>query len=639
MKSLVRCLFCFVLIGIWPATGNTQTERVIQPIPIDPRWEISFESGTFDPYTFEGEVSNVVFLYSGEAVIKVSELSIDTNGVPESTNFVVGRLHAKNISTFNGVFVADELAIKDTGVGVLLDAFQAINKQKTGHIFSRNIRFFLDLVTIGVVQIKGLTIQHEDEYLQVGGISVSQVRDGMLGRFSVEGVRGVGEGGVIYQMDRLELKKLPFSSAATNIKSYENVYCVVVGASVAVPELSVSLGGLTLGPLVRRGANSRFPVDLRQLSFSPGSAANAEIRALFRDVGGRRVTLDNRINMEVKEKADQVVARLTGTVHGGAMADVGLLVEVGVLKKTFNRLFEEFLPAVLEDSMNQDDISALVEDLLAQSEFRKAEFSLNNRELVDVLFSAAARDEKVSERELRTQARTAVKKANQETRGPRASADSINNFLSRPGKLVVSLKPKQPISFDAVAVAGKTPSLLRYMLNIDIRFIPSGEVIAKTDSQRVESEADDVQVKPEIVWKSDTDIRKSAVHPLPPNGDLRMYGSGERLGSLEIKTSEGAHFLIKLVNPASSETVAELFVHADSIIKVRVPLGSYELRYATGESWHGRQQLFGPETGYFRADKLFDFTKKGNRVTGYSVKLFRVRGGNLPTSRINPQKF
>ena len=85
--------------------------------------------------------------------------------------------------------------------------------------------------------------------------------------------------------------------------------------------------------------------------------------------------------------------------------------------------------------------------------------------------------------------------------------------------------------------------------------------------------------------------------------------------------------------------MAELFVHADSIIKVRVPLGSYELRYATGESWHGRQQLFGPETGYFRADKLFHFAKKGNRVTGYSVKLFRVRGGNLPTSRINPQKF
>ncbi len=82
-----------------------------------------------------------------------------------------------------------------------------------------------------------------------------------------------------------------------------------------------------------------------------------------------------------------------------------------------------------------------------------------------------------------------------------------------------------------------------------------------------------------------------------------------------------------------------LFVRGGETEKIKVPLGTYELRYASGDKWYGYEHLFGKNTSYSKADKTFTFQVQDNSVNGYTVTLYRVANGNLRTSRIGKADF
>ena len=66
-----------------------------------------------------------------------------------------------------------------------------------------------------------------------------------------------------------------------------------------------------------------------------------------------------------------------------------------------------------------------------------------------------------------------------------------------------------------------------------------------------------------------------------------------------------------------------------------VPTGTYELRYASGDSWYGETDLFGPSTSYSKAESFFTF---GNG-SGYTVELYKQVNGNLHTNSIDKDDF
>lgn len=110
---------------------------------------------------------------------------------------------------------------------------------------------------------------------------------------------------------------------------------------------------------------------------------------------------------------------------------------------------------------------------------------------------------------------------------------------------------------------------------------------------------------------------------------------GERIAPLEIVTSgDGVHYFVKLTDWETDAPVLTIFVRAGQTAETTVPLGSYRLKYATGETWLGPDKLFGEETIYSQADNRFDFERQGNEVSGYTVELILQTGGNLSTRRI-----
>jgi hypothetical protein len=83
----------------------------------------------------------------------------------------------------------------------------------------------------------------------------------------------------------------------------------------------------------------------------------------------------------------------------------------------------------------------------------------------------------------------------------------------------------------------------------------------------------------------------------------------------------------------------EVFVRGGTTVEIEVPLGTYQLKYASGKNWYGTTHLFGPETAYNKADTPFRFYIEGQRISGYTVTLYRVQDGNLRTSQLNPKDF
>ncbi len=134
--------------------------------------------------------------------------------------------------------------------------------------------------------------------------------------------------------------------------------------------------------------------------------------------------------------------------------------------------------------------------------------------------------------------------------------------------------------------------------------------------------------------------KSSKVYELPPNGHI-FYSSGKNhIAPLKIRAPNySSNFFVKVCNPESGKSVKTLFVRTGSIVSTKVPLGTYELKYATGKEWYGENCLFGRQTVYSKADRSFSFQIQDNKVAGYNIELIFQLSDNLQTFEISPEDF
>ena len=129
------------------------------------------------------------------------------------------------------------------------------------------------------------------------------------------------------------------------------------------------------------------------------------------------------------------------------------------------------------------------------------------------------------------------------------------------------------------------------------------------------------------------------VLPTPPSGEVRRYSTQPALAPLQIRSSSGDDYLVKLDDVSTGKPVLSIFVRGGQTEDVDVPLGTYVLKYASGDKWYGYTYLFGPDTQYSKADRDFTFSFDGQQYTGYTVTLYKVQDGNLRTSKISADQF
>ena len=156
-----------------------------------------------------------------------------------------------------------------------------------------------------------------------------------------------------------------------------------------------------------------------------------------------------------------------------------------------------------------------------------------------------------------------------------------------------------------------------------------------------------------IIYHSDSSDRRQAPTNLSPPERVQKFtaqpvvaGTGvvsftgeHAIAPLKIKTARGYNYFVRIVSATTESRVMEVYIIGGDKFNGKLPLGSYEIRYASGETWYGPTLLFGPTTAYSKANRIFNFVQTGNRVKGYTIELIRQPGGNLRTSSISANDF
>ncbi len=167
----------------------------------------------------------------------------------------------------------------------------------------------------------------------------------------------------------------------------------------------------------------------------------------------------------------------------------------------------------------------------------------------------------------------------------------------------------------------------------DIDFFKTPPIVTKSKSTP----------NPNLAKYTDEELFKMAgipVEPLPKNGAAIRYFMEEAIAPLKIVTKEsGQHYFVKIIDWYTGKTLLTIFIRSGQSVNVKLPLGSYKIKYATGKVWYGKTYLFGPETTYSEADKKLDFEVSGSQVLGYTIELFLQRHGNLKTKKISAAQF
>ena len=136
---------------------------------------------------------------------------------------------------------------------------------------------------------------------------------------------------------------------------------------------------------------------------------------------------------------------------------------------------------------------------------------------------------------------------------------------------------------------------------------------------------------------------------LPKNGIIKNYTHRKPIAPLKIITPNyqfprygtihNENFYIKLIDSTSGRLAVTIFVRPGSSFEIAVPTGVYEMRYASGKTWYGEKDLFGPETSYNKSDNLLSFLDKGYYLQGQSLTLYKTPNGNLSTQEIDASDF
>ena len=132
--------------------------------------------------------------------------------------------------------------------------------------------------------------------------------------------------------------------------------------------------------------------------------------------------------------------------------------------------------------------------------------------------------------------------------------------------------------------------------------------------------------------------------PLPASGFHASYipsyrGGPEDLPPLKVVTNPGANYFLKLYNWSSERPILSIFVRGGEKIEVGVPPGTYQIKIASGGTWYGEDMRFGPGTAYSVVDQPSEFTIKGDRLIGKTLRLIKRRDGNLRLKSITASEF
>jgi hypothetical protein len=122
-----------------------------------------------------------------------------------------------------------------------------------------------------------------------------------------------------------------------------------------------------------------------------------------------------------------------------------------------------------------------------------------------------------------------------------------------------------------------------------------------------------------------------------------LYSTADRPARFTIRTPAGPKYFVKIETTFDKSPAMSFLVYGGSSLDVDMPLGTFVLKYASGNMWCGERDLFGSDTTFFRARDTFTFERNleadGYSTSHWTVELIPQRRGNLQTMPISRSEF
>ena len=118
---------------------------------------------------------------------------------------------------------------------------------------------------------------------------------------------------------------------------------------------------------------------------------------------------------------------------------------------------------------------------------------------------------------------------------------------------------------------------------------------------------------------------------------MRVYDPSApvHLTKWTINAGTGANYFVKLIEAQTRLPVVAYFVYGGSSVTTDVPIGSFTVKHASGQSWCGEADYFGANTVFQEGRSVVFFDDDHT----YSLYLTPQRNGNFPTKMIQRDQF
>lgn len=135
--------------------------------------------------------------------------------------------------------------------------------------------------------------------------------------------------------------------------------------------------------------------------------------------------------------------------------------------------------------------------------------------------------------------------------------------------------------------------------------------------------------------------------PLPGNGAILYASTEERFAPLKVNNPTNSPYFFKVYSDDGilQKDVLHFFVCPLSEAEVKLPLGSYKIKYAyspnftNSAKWYGNKMLFGDMTYTMKFTDSFDFYIEGDYYMGSEITLRYSYNGNLSDTEIPLNEF
>lgn len=136
------------------------------------------------------------------------------------------------------------------------------------------------------------------------------------------------------------------------------------------------------------------------------------------------------------------------------------------------------------------------------------------------------------------------------------------------------------------------------------------------------------------------DIDRTIPLPLPKSGEIAAETEAKRRAPLTVSARDSSlHYYVKLEDWETGKALVEVFIRAGEAASIKVPIGVFRLKFASGSQWFGAYQLFGDATSYGEARDRLEFAEKSGAVAGYEIKLWPQSAGNMNIQSIEKNSW